>query len=294
MSCKTLKLNSCEILGSTFAGRTFNFPDRDISQDKFTAKVKSFSGTEAITGVVAGKSVFFSKDSLSNLKSGRYVIEYWADFKDVANEMIALEEFLISTTPCACSDDSLVHDFILEFPTETIEYSVEVAIINIGGEGGGGSGADGKSAYEIAVENGFVGTESEWLVSLKGVKGVKGDKGDKGDVGLQGIQGEKGEKGEQGIQGIQGLKGDKGDTGATGAQGLKGDTGAQGLKGDPGTTSWNGITDKPTSFPPSTHIHAISEVTGLQNVLNNKQDKITHGTSTPTGGNDGDIYLQHQ
>ena len=118
MSCKTLKLNSCEILGSTFAGRTFNFPDRDISQDKFTAKVKSFSGTEAITGVVAGKSVFFSKDSLSNLKSGRYVIEYWADFKDVAVEMIALEEFLISPTPCACTDDSLVHDFILEFPTD--------------------------------------------------------------------------------------------------------------------------------------------------------------------------------
>lgn len=39
------------------------------------------------------------------------------------------------------------------------------------------SGADGKSAYEIAVENGFEGTETEWLDSLKGqsyvpVKGV--------------------------------------------------------------------------------------------------------------------------
>ena len=28
-------------------------------------------------------------------------------------------------------------------------------------------GKDGKSAYEIALENGFVGTESEWLESLK-------------------------------------------------------------------------------------------------------------------------------
>lgn len=134
MSCKTLKLNSCEILGSTFSGRTFNFPDRNISQDEFTAKVKGFAVTnanEVINGVVAGNSVLFSKDSLSNLKSGRYVIEYWADFKDVANEMIALEEFLISTTPCACTDDSLVHDFTLEFPTETIEYSVENTITNI-------------------------------------------------------------------------------------------------------------------------------------------------------------------
>lgn len=29
-------------------------------------------------------------------------------------------------------------------------------------------GADGKSAYEIAVENGYIGTEAEWLESLKG------------------------------------------------------------------------------------------------------------------------------
>lgn len=33
---------------------------------------------------------------------------------------------------------------------------------------------DGKSAYEIALDNGFVGTESEWLVSLKGAKGDTG------------------------------------------------------------------------------------------------------------------------
>ncbi len=36
---------------------------------------------------------------------------------------------------------------------------------------------EGKSAYEIAVENGFLGTEVEWLQSLKG---------DKGDTGAQG------------------------------------------------------------------------------------------------------------
>lgn len=33
---------------------------------------------------------------------------------------------------------------------------------------GGIKGEDGKSAYQIAVENGFEGTESEWLESLKG------------------------------------------------------------------------------------------------------------------------------
>ena len=42
---------------------------------------------------------------------------------------------------------------------------------------GGGTGTAGKSAYEIAVDNGFVGTETEWLESLKGSDGDKGDNG---------------------------------------------------------------------------------------------------------------------
>ena len=44
-------------------------------------------------------------------------------------------------------------------------------------------GAPGKSAYEIAVDHGFKGTEAEWLESLRGEKGDKGDKGDAGKNG---------------------------------------------------------------------------------------------------------------
>ena len=44
----------------------------------------------------------------------------------------------------------------------------------------------GKSAYEIAVEQGYEGTEEEWLASLVGETGDKGDKGDKGDTGAAG------------------------------------------------------------------------------------------------------------
>ena len=40
-----------------------------------------------------------------------------------------------------------------------------------GGSSGGGSGRDGESAYDIAVRNGFVGTEVEWLESLRGQDG---------------------------------------------------------------------------------------------------------------------------
>lgn len=44
----------------------------------------------------------------------------------------------------------------------------------------GSVGEPGKSAYEIAVENGYVGTETEWIASLKGEKGDAGDRGDSG------------------------------------------------------------------------------------------------------------------
>lgn len=36
---------------------------------------------------------------------------------------------------------------------------------------------DGRSAYELAKEHGYVGTAEEWLASLKGIKGDKGDTG---------------------------------------------------------------------------------------------------------------------
>ena len=86
-------------------------------------------------------------------------------------------------------------------------------------------GADGASAYEIAVKNGYTGTEAEWLSSLKG------EKGDSGEQGIQGIQGEKGDTGEQGLQGIQGEKGEKGDTGAAGKDGMNGTDGKDGADG---------------------------------------------------------------
>jgi hypothetical protein len=44
----------------------------------------------------------------------------------------------------------------------------EMLLYEIALRGGGGSGKDGLSAYEIAVLEGFKGTEAEWLESLKG------------------------------------------------------------------------------------------------------------------------------
>lgn len=80
----------------------------------------------------------------------------------------------------------------------------------------GPKGDTGASAYEIAVANGFVGTEQEWLLSLKGENGSTGPQGEQGIAGPQGIQGEPGVQGEQGIQGPQGPQGIQGAAGPKG------------------------------------------------------------------------------
>lgn len=101
----------------------------------------------------------------------------------------------------------------------------------------------GKSAYDVAIEKGYTGTEAEWLASLKGEigdPGPAGPKGDKGDTGPTGPKGDKGgvgpagSKGDKGDIGPIGPKGDKGDIGPTGLKGDKGDIGPAGPKGDKG------------------------------------------------------------
>ena len=42
------------------------------------------------------------------------------------------------------------------------------------------NGTNGLSAYQIAVSNGFIGTEQQWLVSLKGATGATGATGNNG------------------------------------------------------------------------------------------------------------------
>ena len=97
-------------------------------------------------------------------------------------------------------------------------------------------GKDGKSAYEIAVEHGFVGTEAEWLESLKGVDGKNG---------VDGLPGKDGKNGADGLSGRDGINGSDGKSayiiavehGFSGTenewlQSLKGDDGKDGITPD--------------------------------------------------------------
>ena len=68
-------------------------------------------------------------------------------------------------------------------------------------------GKDGKSAYEVAVAYGFVGTEVEWLESLKGVDGKDGVNGKDGCDGRNGVDGLPGKDGKSGADGLPGRDG---------------------------------------------------------------------------------------
>ena len=74
----------------------------------------------------------------------------------------------------------------------------------------GANGKDGRSAYEIATENGFVGTAAEWLESLKGKDGIDGKDGKDGADGLPGKDGTNGKDGLPGKDGRDGRDGKDG------------------------------------------------------------------------------------
>ena len=130
--------------------------------------------------------------------------------------------------------------------TEGAVISADEVSVSEDGSAAASVGEDlprGKSAYEIAKENGFNGTETEWLASLKGEPGAAGASGKDGENGKTPYVGDNGNwyigvddtgKPSRGAKGDKGEKGEKGDTGAQGIQGEKGDTGAQGPQGAAG------------------------------------------------------------
>ena len=74
------------------------------------------------------------------------------------------------------------------------------------------TGKDGASAYEIAVANGFDGTEQEWLKSLKGVDGKDGYTPIKG---VDYFDGQNGTDGYTPVKGVDYFDGRDGQDGKT-------------------------------------------------------------------------------
>jgi len=123
----------------------------------------------------------------------------------------------------------------------------------------------------MAVDNGFEGTETEWLESIVGPQGPQGEPGPQGiqgETGPQGIQGETGPQGiqgETGPQGIQGEPGPQGIQGETGSQGIQGETGQQGIQGEAGPQGIQGETG-PQGIQGETGPQGIQGETGPQGI----------------------------
>lgn len=121
----------------------------------------------------------------------------------------------------------IIADYLQAHPVETVTENDVNAIVSayidnmhITDGKDGKDGENGASAYDIAVKNGFNGTEVQWLESLKGERGETGAQGVAGATGSAGANGksayqiavDNGFNGTE-VEWLASLKGEKGDKG---------------------------------------------------------------------------------
>ena len=111
---------------------------------------------------------------------------------------------------------------------------------------------DGQSAYALAVQLGFTGSEEDWIASLKGAKGDKGDTGAQGPEGATGATGPQGRQGPTGATGATGPRGPQGPQGPAGASAVAA-SGSNWVRFSDGTqicwgTNYSGRVSFPVSF----------------------------------------------
>lgn len=162
--------------------------------------------------------------------------------------------------------------------------------------GGPGPGPAGESAYEVAVDEGFDGTVSEWLASLTGPAGVDGSDGADGQDGATGTQGPQGTQGAVGPTGSAGPKGDQGDGGPEGPQGDPGPKGDTGDTGPQGGTGPQGETGATGPQPPLGAAGAGAAIALRSNdpTTTNSRTPTAHASTHAGGGTDPVALTQAQ
>lgn len=139
-------------------------------------------------------------------------------------------------------------------------------------------GADGKSVFEIAVENGFVGTEAEWLESLKGKDGTDGQPGKNGADGTNGQDGKDGIDGKSAYE-IAIANGFFG-TESEWLESLKGSDGKDGTDGQPGkdgVDGKDGVTPDMSDYPNKADFEELQQK--IQSLQDSTMDYIMGLTS---------------
>lgn len=212
------------ICGNTDYSMTFDFDEEWAEARVKTARFAYAQGAEVKYQDIVFEGDTIEVPQLSNVREVRVGI-FSGDLRTTTAAWVACEPSILcgSGAPDEPSED--VYNQIMALLNEALK----------GGGSGGGSGEPGLSAYEIAVKNGFEGSETEWLASLKGDTGAQGEKGEKGAAGVSVTHRWNDTRlivtSASGISSAD-LKGEKGDTGATGPagpQGEKGDTGKDGV-----------------------------------------------------------------
>jgi len=200
------------------------------------------------------------------LPAGSYLLELW-DTLDGGTAIYPSNGFLtlqINDNATGISGGLVstitVDDFIQQFSGLSQKLKKEVSDAVTNGLKGD-TGPDGLSAYQIAVINGYKGSQTDWLASLVGATGLKGDKGDAGKdfqivktfPSIAEMNGDGFSDGDFTMIASDVNDPDDGKlyvwngTGFTyvadlsGSQGIKGDTGDKGDKGDKGDTGGQGL-----------------------------------------------------
>jgi len=152
----------------------------------------------------------------------------------------------------------------------------------------GSDGGDGASAYEVAVANGFTGTEAEWLTSLEGADGADGATGAAGADGADGAS-------AYALAVANGFTGTEAEW-LTSLEGADGATGAAGSDGADGASAYeialsNGFTGTEAEW--LTSLEGADGATGAAGADGSDGKTILNGTTDPGAGTgvDGDFYL---
>ena len=144
----------------------------------------------------------------------------------------------------------------------------------------GTKGEDGKSAYQIALDEGFEGSEAEWLASLKGTDGRNG---------IDGINGTNGKDGKTPVKGVDYFTTaeiNEIEEGAAAKVDLSNYAKTADLSTVATSGSYNDLSDKPPI--PEPYELPVASATALGGVKVGSGLSITDGVLSATGGGTAD------
>lgn len=172
-------------------------------------------------------------------------------------------------------------------PVKGVDYFTDAEITEIKDEIAqkvqvGAKGEDGKSAYQIALDEGFEGTEAEWLASLKGKDGKDGINGTDGKPGKDGTNGVDGKTPVKGVDYFTQAEIQQIEDNAAAKVDLSDYAKTADLSTVATSGSYEDLTNKPTI--PAAYELPVASATTLGGVKVGSGLSITNGVLSATGG----------